>query len=98
MFLIRSAFWLTVAFIAFHPKDVDLGATANALSGQAVAAGQRTVVSALLGQDCRPLLCAPGSQATAATRISLPAAGPVLQEPAIDRDAPFPRPRPAWMG
>jgi hypothetical protein len=98
MFLIRSAFWLTVAFIAFHPKDVDLGATANALSNEAVAAGQRTVVSALLRQDCRPLLCAPDSPTTAAMSISLPAAGRVLQAPAIDRDAPFPRPRPAWMG
>ncbi len=35
MFLVRSAFWLTVAFVAFHPHDIDLGATASAVVSQA---------------------------------------------------------------
>ena len=67
MFLLRSAFWLTVAFIAFHPRDVDLGATATALSGQAMAAGQRIVVSELLKQDCLSIHC--GTALAPVTRV-----------------------------
>ena len=102
MFLLRSAFWLTVAFVAFHPKDVDLGATASQLSGEAMAAGQRMVVSQLLNRDCPLLTCR-------ATQVAPPNAGPptgaqvgpgavALQASPGAPPAPVPRPRPAWMG
>ena len=44
MFLLRSAFWLTVAFILIAPKDVDLGQRAQDMSAKAIAAGQQIVV------------------------------------------------------
>ncbi|MDR3475219.1 MAG: hypothetical protein P4M09_26505 [Devosia sp.] len=98
MFLVRSAFWLTVAFIAFHPRDVDLGATATALSGQAIGAGQKIVVSELLQQNCPALVCPAAPPAVAAMISHLRTAEPLLPDSATNQDAPFPRPRPAWMG
>ena len=97
MFLVRSAFWLTVAFLAFHPKDVDIGAAASSLSGQALAAGQQMVVSELLKNDCA--LHCPVLQAASPTLA--PARTPsvdLAQASSPAQPAPFPRPRPAWMG
>ena len=97
MFLVRSAFWLTVAFVAFHPKDVDLGATANQISGQAMAAGQQIVVSQLLKNDCLLLRCTDAA-AAAATAKAAQTVSLTTQVSSPARSAPFPRPRPAWMG
>ena len=98
MFLLRSAFWLTVAFVAFHPRDVDLGATATAISGQALAAGQKIVVSQLLAQPCLVTGCGTNTAPAVITSNSrLPAVAPA-DPGTMGRDAPFPRPRPAWLG
>jgi hypothetical protein len=99
MFLVRSAFWLTVAFVAFHPRDVDLGATASSLSGQAIAAGQRAVVSEVIKNDCVLLRCAPAiAPGEATASLSLPSDGALKQATSPARAVPYPRPRPAWMG
>jgi hypothetical protein len=97
MFLVRSAFWLTVAFIAFHPKDIDLGATANALSGQAVAAGQQIVVAEVLKHDCL-LNCGTSAAPTTTASLAVPSETAATQISSPARRAPYPRPRPAWMG
>jgi hypothetical protein len=101
MFLLRSAFWLTVAFIVIHPRDVDLGAAASALSDRAMAAGQQVVVDHILGKDC-PLL---GCAATVSSRpapltasLVTPSVGSPMQDSPTSRPAPFPRQRPDWMG
>ena len=60
MFLLRSAFWLTVAFILIAPKDVDLGQKAQDMSTQAIAAGQQLIVSQILSAECSTLECAGG--------------------------------------
>jgi len=105
MFLVRSAFWLTAAFIALHPPGVDLGATATAISGKAVAAGQQMVMEQILNNDCSLLHCAPVASHSAAPVETASAASPRI--PSVDltvevsptnRAAPVPRPRPAWMG
>jgi hypothetical protein len=100
MFLVRSAFWLTLAFIAIHPKDVDLGAAASQLSGQAMAAGQRMVVAQVLNPDCPLLQCAPAKPAAAPQLaiVSTPSVGLSMQGSSASRSVPFPRPRPNWMG
>jgi hypothetical protein len=101
MFLVRSAFWLTLAFIAIHPKDVDLGATASALSGQAMAAGQKLVVAQILNNDCSLVGC-PAIAKTAAApltaSVTTPSVGLSMQGSSAVRPVPFPRPRPDWMG
>ena len=98
MFIVRSAFWLTVAFVAFHPKDVDLGATANQISGQAMAAGQQIVVSQLLKNDCLLLRCTDAAAAASAKAAPVQTVSLTTQVSSPARSAPFPRPRPAWMG
>jgi hypothetical protein len=99
MFLVRSAFWLTLAFIVIHPKDMDLGAAANQLSGQAMAAGQRMVVAQVLNPDCPLLQCAPAKPAAPLlAAVSTPSVGPSIEGSSASRSVPFPRPRPNWMG
>lgn len=109
MFLLRSAFWLTVAFVAFHPRDMDLGATANALSDRAVDAGRQIVAKQILAQalpqnlpnDCALLGCAPASPAPRAVAAASPQnqpAGRPMQDSPVSGPVPFPRPRPSWLG
>ena len=49
MFLLRSAFWLTIGFLLVAPHGTDFGAAATALKDQAVEAsleaGQQLIVS-----------------------------------------------------
>ena len=97
MFLVRSAFWLTVAFIAIGPKNVDLGATANELSAQALAAGQQMIVGQVLKSDCKTIECVGGKAILGAALPINPSADTSMQDSSID-PVPFPRPRPDRMG
>ena len=96
MFLLRSAFWLTVAFILIAPKDVDLGQKAQDLSTQAVSAGQQLIVSQILSAECSTLECA-GGKAVLAAVTKLPSVETPMQDHS-STPVPFPRPRPDWMG
>jgi hypothetical protein len=101
MFLVRSAFWLTVAFMTIHPQNVDVGAAAASLSNQAVDAGKRIVVAQVLRDNCGVLRCAgPVANATAPETASLPSlrAGSVLPNQPLSSPVPYPRQRPSWMG
>ncbi len=103
MFLVRSAFWLTVAFIALHPRDVDLGAAASAISGRALAAGQQLVAAEFLASDCALAHCGPpAASAVPASRAAgrtVPSVGnPHAGFRRFRTRPPFPRPRPVRMG
>ena len=106
MFLVRSAFWLTAAFIALHPPGVDLGATATAISSKAVAAGQQIVVQQILNNDCSLLRCAPTAAASSAVPVEtasaasprVPSVDVTVEVSPTNKVAPVPMPRPAWMG
>lgn len=97
MFLLRSAFWLTVAFILIAPKDVDLGQKAQAMSAQAVSAGQQLIVSQIMASDCSTIECVGGKAVMAAVVTKLPSVETPMQDTSIT-PVPFPRPRPDWMG
>ena len=99
MFLVKSGFWLTVAFIAIHPGGADVGATATALTNQAMAAGQQIVIEQMLKSNCPLGQCgaARPAVATAATSSS-PSVGLTMQGSSALRSVPIPRPRPDWMG
>lgn len=97
MFLFRSAFWLTVAFIAFAPKNVDLGATAGDLSAQAVAAGQKAIASHILETECSTVECIGTKAVVAAVLTKTPSSDSSMQD-SSPNPVPFPRPRPDWMG
>ena len=97
MFLLRSAFWLTVAFILIAPKDVDLGQKAQDVSAQAVSAGQQLIVSQILSSDCSTIECVGGKAVMAAVVSKLPSIETPMQDNS-STPVPFPRPRPDWMG
>lgn len=96
MFLVRSAFWLTVAFIAIGPKSVDLGAAAGDLSAQAMAAGQQLIVSQILS-ECPYVECRNGKSAMAAVLSKVPSGDSSMQD-SSNHPVPFPRPRPDRAG
>jgi len=96
MFLLRSAFWLTLAFIVMAPPHVDLTRRAEVVGQQAVAAGQDIITHQLLTTACDSLECLGAKAALAAVASELPSAGTPMQ----DRSAvavPLPRKRPDWM-
>ncbi len=98
MFLLRSAFWLTIGFILVAPRDTDLGQVARSLSTDAVAAGQQLIVGEILKTECRTLECAGGKAVL--TSLVAPNSPPVVA-PASDAASllvPIPRPRPDRMG
>ena len=98
MFLLRSAFWLTVMFIIVAPRDVDLGQVAGEYSRQALEAGQKAIVSQVLASDCSSLECA-GPKAALAVLAGnqFPSVDSTMQDSSTP-PVPFPRPKPAWMG
>lgn len=98
MFLVKSAFWLTVAFIVIHPNDVDLGATAASMSSRAMAAGQQMIVAQILKSDCPLLNCATAKPSLAVATTANPSTDSPMQDSSVSSAAPVPRPRPHWMG
>jgi hypothetical protein len=102
MFLIRSAFWLTVAFVAMHPKDMNLGAAASAVASQAAAAGQQVIVSQLAANGCLVIRCPDANQPVtsglAELASSLSTSTRAMTLPIVAVKPVVPRPRPAWMG
>ena len=103
MFLLRSAFWLTVMFVIVAPKDVDLGKTAGEYSRQALEAGQKAIVGQILANDvlasdCDTIECAGGKAVlTVLAGNKLPSVDLTMQDSST-KPVPFPRPRPARMG
>lgn len=100
MFLLRSAFWLTLAFLIIRP-GVDIGASADALTREALAGGQKLVIEQIIGNDCASVECMGGKAvlAMATLRPSAPATTTVRPMPGeFDDTAPIPRPRPDWLG
>ena len=99
MFLVRSAFWLTAAFLVLHPGNVDLGATASAVSSQAMATGQAIVVQQILKNECSLTKCAPAAPVLAlAASTRAPSVDLTMQDSSAISPAPIPRSRPHWMG
>ena len=98
MFLLRSAFWLTVAYFVIAPTHVDLGATTHDLTKRATAAGQQAIISTILDPQC-DALCVGGKAISAATAPDDPSGDPSMQDSlTLEDPVPFPRPRPARMG
>lgn len=91
-FLLRSAFWLTVAFLVIRP-GVDMRASAESVASEALTRGSQFVAQQIEAIDCDSLQCHGGKAILAAT---LPPIPPEAQEPmqAAPQPAPIPYPRP----
>lgn len=97
MFLVRSAFWLTLAFLVIKP-GVDVGNAATTLSSEAMARGSQFIALQIDAIDCDSLTCIGGkAMATAALNSNPPAGDPMHTLPA-DNPVPLPRPRPDKAG
>lgn len=99
MFLLRSAFWLTLAFLVIRPgMDVDVGETAASLSREAMARGSQFVAEQIQSIECSEIQCLGGKALVTAALQSTPHVGvPKLAEPA-QLLVPLPRPRPDHAG
>jgi hypothetical protein len=94
MFLLRSIFWLAVAYVVIHP-GVDLRGTAEAVTSKAVATGQQMIADQLRS-SCTSFPCQGGAALAAAVLASNPPSDSTMQD--SNSTAPVPRPRPHWMG
>ncbi|ODT81656.1 MAG: hypothetical protein ABS76_10890 [Pelagibacterium sp. SCN 64-44] len=97
MFLLRSAFWLTLAFLVIRP-GVDMGDAAATLSSEAMARGSQFVAQQIEAIECDNLTCIGGkAMASAALQTTSQAARPMHAQPAAV-PVPLPRPRPDRAG
>jgi hypothetical protein len=91
MFILRSAFWLTIGFFFVAPHGTDFGAAATSLRNQAVGvgleAGSQLVVSQINAQTL-PALIELATPTLAQNTIQQSPVGPTV----------LPRPRPAALG
>lgn|SRR5690606_527148 len=101
MFLVRSAFWLSAAFIVMAPTvGMDVGEAARSTGEQLLSQGAQVAADALLPESCGTIECAVGraviGQATGfpdapRTVETAPHSAPPSSQPAA-----FPPPRPDW--
>jgi hypothetical protein len=97
MFLLRSAFWLTLAFVVIRP-DVDMADSAARLSSDAMLAGSQFVAAQIESIDCTELHCLGGKAMASAALNSLPPVGTPMHAAPMDSPVPYPRPRPDRAG
>ena len=99
MFLLRSAFWLTLAFLVIRPgMEMDMGDAAAGLSREAMARGSQFVAEQIHAIDCNEIHCLGGKALATAALQSTPHAGAPMHALPADISVPFPRPRPDRAG
>jgi hypothetical protein len=97
MFLLRSAFWLSVAFVVIRP-DVDVAQTATALSGEAVTRGGQFVATQVEAIECDNLTCLGGKAVVSAALQPVSRPNPPMHILPGPESIPLPRPRPDHSG
>lgn len=97
MFLLRSAFWLTVAFVVIRP-EVDVRASAGSVANEALARGSQFVANQIEAIECDSLQCVGGKAIAAAALPTIPPSGTPMHVAPQDNPVPYPRPRPDWAG
>jgi len=97
MFLLRSVFWLTIAFLVIRP-GVDVGEAAANFSSDAMSRGSQFVAAQINSIECSEIQCLGGKAiATAALQSTQLAGTPMHALPALNA-VPMPRPRPDRAG
>lgn len=96
MFLLRSAFWLTVAFLVIRP-DIDVEHAVASMQVQAMEVGKDIIAQQILEPDCDTLECAGRNALLAGALNSSLSIDPPMQD-SSNSLVPLPRPRPDWIG
>lgn len=99
MFIVRSAFWLGMAFVVLHPQDWNAGEQAQAAGQQALRAGQSAISAQVNSVKCTNLECAGGKAFLLASGIVQDSlqASPMQGSQSLIQP-PVPRPRLARAG
>lgn len=92
MFILRSAFWLTIGFLLVAPHGTDFGATATTLKDQAVEASLRAGEQLIVDQ-----ITAPGRLPDLLVSVATASAELSVRDPLSAAMTVFPRPRPAAL-
>lgn len=95
MFIIRSAFWLTIGFFVVAPHGTDFGAAASSIKDQAISAAADAGQQLIAGQVL-PRKYASSALLDVTASIVSNVALPMQDSPTAL--SVFPRPRPAAMG
>jgi hypothetical protein len=96
MFLLRSAFWLVLAFCVMRP-NFDVQSAVASMQVQAMEAGKAVIAEQILEPHCDTLECAGRNALLAGALNSSLSIDPPMQD-SSNSPVPFPRPRPDWMG
>jgi hypothetical protein len=97
MFLLRSAFWLTAAFLVIRP-ETDVRESAGTVANEALARGSQFVAQQIEAIECDSLQCIGGKAIVAAALPPIPPSGAPMHVSPQDDPVPYPRPRPDWAG
>ena len=97
MFLLRSAFWLTLAFLVIRP-DFDVADNASRISGEAMERGSQFVAAQIDAVECTDITCFSGKALASAALQSVPHASAPMHDFAPAHLVPLPRPRPDRAG
>ncbi len=97
MFLIRAAFWLTLAFLVIRP-GVDVRDTATTISSEAMARGSQFIAQQIESVECDNLTCIGGKAMANAALNTNPVSVDPMHQKAVTGSVPLPRPRPDRMG
>jgi hypothetical protein len=97
MFLLRSVFWLTVAFLVIRP-GVDMRDTAEAVAGQALAQGTQFVAQQVQSIECDSIQCFGGKAIVAVALPQIPPVEAAMHVTPKADPVPYPRPRPDRAG
>jgi hypothetical protein len=99
MFLLRSAFWLTLAFLVIRPGMAgDVGDSAATLSRDAMAIGSQFIAEQIEAIECSEIQCLGGKAIASAALQSTPYAGNPMHPAPAAIQVPLPRPRPDRAG
>ena len=99
MFLLRSAFWLTLAFLVIRPgMGEDLSNSAGQLSRDAMARGSQFVAEQIEAIECSDIQCFGGKALATAALQATPLAGAPMHGSPANLPGPLPRPRPDRAG
>ena len=67
MFILKSTFWLGLAFIVIKPMDFDMKAQSEAIGQAAINASQKVIIHQLTTAPCKNLQCSGGKALTLAS-------------------------------
>lgn len=99
MFLLRSAFWLTLAFLVIRPGMAgDVSDTAAAASQEAMVRGSQFIAQQIQTIECSEIQCLGGKALATAALQATPHVGIPMHSTPAEIVVPFPRPRPDHAG